>query len=370
MTVRRNNDIILSSQLTLILAGTMIGVGVLSLPRGVTEMAGPDGWILLIVSSIVALIIGLVIAAVGKKHPDKNYVEMVSWMLSKPIGILISIGFVIYFLIFAAVEIRVFGEVTKQYLLINTPFEILALTLLFSTVYLVRSGVECIARMAQIILPITLIISIIIILPVIHELNMSHLLPIMRTPVLKIVKSIPITFFSFQGFEMILVFSVFVKDTQKISRSTAVSIGITTAYYLLFVIIVVARFGIIETTHIVWPVLEIFKTVDIPGAFVENIDAFIMSIWILSVFLTLAVIYYGAAVIMSWIIKSKEYNYFVLPLLPIILLLSMIPDNVAQASKFLDIFSLYVGTFYVVILPILLLIISFFKKEKGVKRSG
>jgi spore germination protein len=187
---------------------------------------------------------------------------------------------------------------------------------------------------------------------------------------MKFIKAIPTVFFSYVGIEIVLLFSSFVKDTKKIHKSVILSIALVTWFYLSVTWITVSRFGLVETTHIIWPVLELFKTVDIPGAFLENIDAFIMSIWIFSVFMTLAVAYFGASLALSQAIKSKEQNYLVLPLLPIIYFLAMVPDNVAQLTELIDLYSFYMGTLYIAVIPVALLVMSFLKKQKGGKKSA
>lgn len=366
----RNNDVILSSQFAAILSVTIIGVGILSLPRLVVEGAGPDNWLLLIAASGAALFIGLVMAFVVKKFPGKTYLELTQNAFGKPVGTLITLGFSFYLIIFSAAEVRIFGEVTKQYLLFNTPLEVLSVTLLILAVYLARSGIETIARMAEVIFPIATVIAILMVLPVLPELDVSYILPILRTPFMDFLKAVPTIFFSYLGIEFILLYGSFVKDTKKVHKSVLLTVGLVTWFYLSVTWLTVSRFGLIETTHITWPALELFKTVDIPGAFLENIEAFIMAIWILSVFMTLAVAYFGASLTLSQAIKSKEQNYLVLPLLPIIYFIAMIPDNIAQVTEFMDMYAFYMGTLYIAVIPIAILVMSFFKKEKRGKKSA
>ena len=368
--MQRNNDRIMSSQLSAILSVTIIGVGILSLPRVVVEGAGPDHLIVIALAAVLALVMGLIMVVLVKKFPGQTLAEFSEQLVGKVAGKILTAGFGLYFLIFAAIEVRVFGEVTKQYLLFQTPIEVLSITILVLAVYLARSGIEPIARMAEIIFPIATVIAIVTVLPIIGELDLSYIKPILRTPPWTIIKTVPTVFFSYIGIETMLLFSGFVKDTKKITRSVFLTIGLVTWFYLSVTWITVGRFGLVETTHIVWPVLELFKTVDIPGAFIENIEAFIMSIWILSVFMTLAVVYYASALCFSKVIEAKEHNYLVLPLLPVIYFIALLPNNIAQISDFMDIYSNYMGTFYVAVVPIVLLGISMFKKQKGGKKSA
>ncbi|WP_273222416.1 GerAB/ArcD/ProY family transporter [Geosporobacter ferrireducens] len=368
--MNRDNDVILSSQLSAILVMTIMGVGILSLPRMVVEEAGPDGLFLVLGGSIFALLAGWIIFLLVKKFPGETIVEFGNTLLGKFFGTVIALGFFGYLMILSAYEVRSFGEITKQYLLFETPIEVLAITILLGSVYTARSGIESIARMAEFLFPIITIISVLILLPIIPEIDYTQFYPIFRTPILKLIKGIPVVFFSFIGIELTLLYAAFVKETKKIGNAMLLTVGLVSFYYISIVFVVVARFGLVETTHIIWPTLEVFKTVDLPGAFIENLDAFIMSIWVIAVFMSLVSAYYGSALILSRIFKTKEFNFFVLPLLPIIYFLAFIPDNLIQLNDWIDIYSNYAGSFFMVLLPLLLLIISFFKKSKGGKKNA
>lgn len=365
LTMDRNNDIISSNQLAAILSVTIVGVGILSLPRTAVEAVGPDALIIVILGSIIALIHGLLIAYLVGKHPKDTLVEFSSSLLGKVLGGFVSLGFVVYLIIFSAVEVRVFGEVTKQYLLFQTPIEVLGISFLLGAVFLVRAGIEPIARMSEIIFPVATLVAIVAVLPILGELDLTYFLPIFRTPLPKIAMGVTSIFFSYIGIEMTLVLAAFVTDQKKIKRSIWITVGLVSFFYLSITAITISRFGLVETTHIIWPVLELFKTVDIPGAFIQNIEAFIMTIWIMSVYMTLVVVYYGATLTLSRLIKSKEHNYLVLPLMPIIYYLALVPDNVAQLTMFMDKYAFYMGTFYVSIVPVGLIGITLFKKKKG-----
>ncbi|WP_129599195.1 GerAB/ArcD/ProY family transporter [Anaerophilus nitritogenes] len=361
--MNRNNDKISSFQLGMLISITVVGVGILTIPRTLTEEVGPDGWIVLVFTVFLVLGVGRILTTLAGKFSNQNIVEYSNSLVGKFLGTLINVGLCIYLVIFAAFELRIFGEITKAYLLFNTPIEILMITLLLTASYFARSGIESIARMAQMIFPFIIIFAFIITIPVLSELEFSNLLPVFRTPIYKIIQVIPVTFFSFVGMEMIIVCANFVVDPQNIKKNIDKSILMVAAIYMFILIITVTRFGIIETTHIIWPSLELFKTIDLPGAFIENIQIFVIAVWIITVFMTLVPLYFGASLTLSRIFKSKEQNYLVLPLIPLVYFMALIPENIAQLGDYSDRFAYYLGTFYMLILPSTLLLITYIKKK-------
>ncbi|WP_432406858.1 GerAB/ArcD/ProY family transporter [Wukongibacter sp. M2B1] len=368
----RNNDTIASSQLFSILVNAIIGVGILSLPGTLAMTAGPDSLIVLVCGSIMFLILALFIQRLISKFPQKTIIEITDFVLFKPLGVLVGICYFIYTLSLVVLEVRSFGEITKNYLLINTPIEIIIISFLLTAVYLVRSGVESIARISVIILPLSIFPAILASLVAIPDLDFTYFLPVLRTPFSQIIKTLPKVFFSFLGFEVILFLSFFVKDTKNIKKTTIRTIGFVSIVYFIFTAITIARFGIVESKNLIWPVVTLFKSVDIPGTLLENVESVIMATWLLSIFMTIVIGYFGASFLLSRILKSKEQNYFALILLPLVYTLSLIPENIVEVSDYLQRFSNLMGTIFGAALPIVLLLFSLFRKKtkKGMKKNG
>ncbi|WP_432662524.1 endospore germination permease [Wukongibacter baidiensis] len=367
----RNNDAIASNQLFSILANVIIGVGILSLPRTLATAVGPDSLIVLVAGSIMFIIIALLIQRLITKFPQKTIIEISNFVLFKPIGMLIGIAYFIYTFTLVVLEVRTFGEITKNYLLLNTPIEVIMISFLLTAVYLVRSGIESIARLSVIILPLSILPAVLVSLVAIPDLDFTYFLPILRTPFSNIAKALPKVLFSFLGFEFIVFIGFFVKDTKNVKKTTIRTVGFVSIVYFIFTAITIARFGIAENKSLIWPVVTLFKSVDLPGTLLENVEVVIMGTWLLSVFMTIAISYFGATFLLSRILKSKEQNYFALTLLPLIYILALIPENIVNVYEYLEQFTNYMGTTAIAI-PIVLFLFSLFRRKpkKGMKKNG
>ena len=206
--MEKNNDRITSFQLMMMLVGTIIGVGVLSLPRESAKAVGPDGWILAIIGGILTLILAVLMSQVVQRFPQKTFQEIVNSLVGKVIGTILVFGFAVYHIIFSALQCRIFGEILKEYILLYTPTEVLIIVILLTTAYAARSGVKTVVRLAQIIVPAT-ILALILITMLIPGADYTNLMPVLRTPPLKLLQSIPVILFGFLGVEMILVLSFY-----------------------------------------------------------------------------------------------------------------------------------------------------------------
>lgn len=368
----RNNDMIESNQLFSVLVNVIIGVGILGLPKTLAEKAGPDSLIVLVMGSGIFLVMALLIQRLVTKFPKNTIIEITNSLFFKPLGFLVGLGYFIYTVTLVVIEVRAFGEITKSFLLLNTPIEVIMITFLITAVYLVRSGIESIARLSVIILPLSIFPAVIVSMVAIPDLDFTYFLPILRTSFPDIVKALPSVFFSFLGFEFIVFISFFVKDTKNIRKTTIRTVGFVSIVYFIFTTITIARFGIVESQKLIWPVVTLFKSVDIPGTLLENVEVVIMSTWLLSIFMTIAISYFGATFLLSRLIKSKEQNYFALALLPIIYFLALVPENIISVFQFMDKFTNYMGTTFAIAIPSVLILMSFFRKKpkKGMKKNG
>lgn len=359
-----DNSKISSFQLGVLLFNTIVGVGILSLPSDVAGTLGNDGWALIVIGGAIAVFLNYLINRLTIMFEGRTFIEFGRELVTTPISDILAFIYIIYFLIILAFELRIFGEVIKMFLLESTPIEIVILTMLLVSTYLVRSNVESIGRMTMIIFPIIFIPIGILVIIFSPTLNLSNILPLFRLNIFDMVKGIPDTFFSFIGFEIIMIFMAYVKDPKKDSlKFSTLSILFVTIIYLIVFFVTLAGFGVEELKNQIWPSLDIMKSIDFPGAFVENLEGLIMAIWVLVVFSTIAPYFYSVTVIISQMLKCEKHSQFVWPIVPIIYILSLIPDNLAQVYTYVNMSSKILGTLCVIIIPIVYLIVALIKKK-------
>lgn len=360
----RNDEKITSNQIVAIMISYIIGVGILSLPRGVSDEAGPDGWVLIIVGGIVSTIVAFIITRLGNLFPGETVVEYGKTLLTTPLGIIYSLGFILYFILFCAFEVRIFAEVLKQFLLDRTPTEVIAVTFLLTSAYMVRQGVSSLGRMAELLVPAMIIPYFLFLLPAMGQMQYDNLLPVLRTSPLKLLTGVPVVTTSYLGFELVLLLQPYMKRPKDAGKAMLIAMPLIMVFYMVVVVLTVSVLGIPEVKKLIWPSLTIFRLVKVPGAFIENIHGFIMSIWVVSVFMTLSGFYYGAVLGLSRVLKLKDHSLLVLPLAPAIYFFSLVPDNVAKVYDLLDMFSLYLGIPFGFIFPIGLYVLA---KIRGIK---
>ena len=143
-----------------------------------------------------------------------------------------------------------------------------------------------------------------------------------------------------------------------------------TVSYILAVIASVSIFGVYEIQRLIWPTFTMFRTIKIPGAFLENVHGVIMAIWVVTVYMTLSIFFFAAVTIMGRLVKVRDHAFMVLPLTFIIYFLAMVPDNIAVLYEYLDMFSIYLGVPFGLIFPLVIYAAAIIRKmgtERGNK---
>ncbi|AST57631.1 spore gernimation protein [Thermoanaerobacterium thermosaccharolyticum] len=363
----KNNDKISENQLSILLFTTMLGAGILSLPSDVTKAAGPNGLIVILLGGILALIFARFICRIASIFPTETFVEYSAKLMTKPVSVILSIFLVAYFLIFCSLNLRIFGEVAKSYLLNSTPIEVIMITLLFTSGYIVRYGIEPIARLSEILFPIMVIPTMIILFPAITDIDLSNFLPILRILPLKLLKGILLTAYSFVGFEILYVIFPYIQLENKLKKSINISFFSIIFFYIYVTFYTMGIFGYKETSVQLWPLLTVIKSINFPGFFIENLESLIMGIWTFAVFTSISAFQYAATLSLSKLIKAREHTYLVIPLIPIIYFMALIPDSIVEVYKYAS-YASNLTLFFVIILPILMFI-AMKLRGKGMKNN-
>lgn len=357
----KNNKISIR-QLEILLILNLFSNMSLMLPRVASELVGQDGWIIIIFGTFIAFIYVFIVTSLAKMFPNKTIVEYSELVLTKSISKVIGLLFAIKLMIMAAFEIRIFGELIKQTLLRETPIEIIMITMLVLVAYLTRKGYESRARMAELLIFFIIVPIIFIFLFAVPDAKLYNFAPAFVSKPSEILFGSYIVSFAYIGLELLLISTPFITKPHLITKSAIKSIIIVGILNVSICLLTLGTFGAQETSRQLWPVMAIMQVIEVPGAFVERQDAMMMSFWIMTVFLLINGYLFFTAVLTKNILKIKDQTFLILPLLPIIYLISLIPDNVVEVYNWIGFIIQYFGTLFLVPIPIIILIIAKLRK--------
>ena len=357
----KNNDEISPYQIAALIIMTVVGVGIFSMPANIAKTADQDAWVMIMLGGIINLPFALIMVKLSTKYPGKTFIEYTQIILGKVPGKILGILFVSIYVVIVAFVLRTFTEVIRMFMLFRTPTEIIILTLLITCAYLIRGGIECIARIMEVALPLLFIPFFLIFLPGLEGVDITNLRPVLYHFPGKILKSLTPMLLSFGGYECILYYIGFMKDPKKAYKPVIYSIAFITFLYAFITAVCIANFGSKFLSQILWPVLIYVKGVDLPGLFLERLDGIMLGLWVLTIFTTVVSIFFICTYTISKVIGTKEQKQYVLPFSIIIYYISLQPQDIAQLFKWSDFVLKYGGSIFMYIIPLILLIISSIK---------
>ncbi len=332
----RDNDRVSSWQMTVIVISAINAVGILVLPRKLADGAGPDGWLALIMSHAVAAVAIVMIVKLGSRFVDQTFIEYAQVIVGRPLGLLIGGSIALAWLFLTARTTRQFGDVIKMFLLDRTPIEVILLSFLLLAAVLLRHGVEPMARLVEILFPLFPAALVIYAVFGIIEADFSNLRPVLENGITPVIKAAGEDLLSFQGIGPFLMLLPFMVRPERAKKAGLIALSFNLLMRIGFFVITVAILGVQETAHEIWPGLAIAKIIQV-GEFFERVDAVFMAIWITVSFTTLVVYYYLSSLAISQLVRFRTPFPVVLPLLPVIYVVSLIPTNIIEASNYSDI---------------------------------
>lgn len=358
-----NDDKISSYQLGVIIFNTVLGIGILSLPASLTKAAENDGWILCIISGALCIFFAYLMCYVGKKYSQYGLVGTLRKLFGKIVGTILALPLLIYFIFFASIEVRLFAETAKLYLLPSTPLEFIIVPLILLMTVLARNGVETIARFFETIMPFIFFLIFILIMVTVPNSDYSNIRPFLGTPLPKLIKGVGVSVFSYAGFEILLVIFPFLRTPKKSFKSSAVGLLLIIVCYVIVEIQCLAKFGVKETQAFIYPTISLIRASQVPGGFIERLEGLLLALWVTSVFTTLVSFAFGFSVICADLLNQKKQKHIISLILPIIYVLSLIGDSVVELFDLSDMIANTFGLYTIAFLPLLMFIFSLFKKD-------
>ncbi len=356
------NDKISIRQLQALLILEILGTGVIILPRRAAEFALQDGWVVIVVLTLTAMVYTYLIASVGKIYPNKSYLSYMTEILNKPIAIILSLGLVLKIIINLALEIRFFSEIIKQTMLFKTPFFATLTGILAVGAYCAAKGIETRGRIAEILIFAILIPLTIVVFIAALDVDFTNILPVMKTSPVEIAKGGFFCGVSFTGIESLLIIYPYLARPKNARKSAVIAVALIGLLMLVITVITIGKFGPYDVKRQLWPVLELMDVIEFPGNFIERQDALMISFWIVSVFSIVSAGLFYSAVLLKDIFKKSRHSIYILICVPIILYIAYIPKSIGEVIFYMDFMFVTFGMAYMIVIPAIVLLTAKIRK--------
>lgn len=309
---------------------------------------------------------GLFLFILGNRNPGLTIFEYSLTLLGGFIGRLAAGAYILFFIQVAVLMARSLDE-SLLLIMPETPVWVFAMVMVSLAGLAVYNGLEVIGRLAELIGVILLFLAGVVPLLAINMADFGNLLPLLQSSPPAIIKA-GLLMTSFFG--VCIVMGVLMAYLKHPEAALKVKAGAVVASGLLMLAVdgvALAIFGAQTISTVIHISFNVARLISI-RAFFERLEALNMVLWVSGGFLTIAIVYYCAALGLAQILKLRRYQIFTLPLGVVIIALTLWEfDNRVGADRFvLQVFMWYALAVEAGLTAILLVVSLLRPKKKKV----
>ncbi|AWG44182.1 GerAB/ArcD/ProY family transporter [Priestia filamentosa] len=331
--------------------------------------AKQDAWLAILLGMIGSLVLLLIFHKLYSYYPDLLPTDYMQKILGKGIGSVLAFVYILYFMYDASRILRDFGEMLLTFAYPDTPLFIANALLMLVIIYMVRKGIEVIARSGEVLFIPMYILAVTGFILIVSSglIDFTNLQPVLEEgmlPVLKVVFTQTLYF----PFAEAIVFTMILpclNNPKKAKVTMLCATGLSGINLVITMIINVSVLGVDLTARSQFPLLSTVQSIQVAD-FLERLDVFFMIALVIGIFFKISVLFYAAVIGTASLFKIESPSRLSHPLGIAILFLSItIASNVQehlQEGLKITMFVLHIPL--LVMVPFLLLIVAFLKNRK------
>ncbi|MDN3019656.1 endospore germination permease [Paenibacillus sp. BSR1-1] len=344
-----------------------VGTTILVIPGILAQEVKQDAWMAAVIGTVIGLLIVTLYIAIVRKFPMMTLVEIIETLLGKWLGKAVSLSFVFYSFIGASELLYYVGSFLTTQLIKETPPA--AIHIIFAGILVmgVRLGLETIARSAELLFPIFILLFLLIMFSVIvtPELwKIDNLQPILNTGIKPMTRAVILfsSVFSLPLNIFLMIFPISVTKPKEAEKNffSAIFIGGVCLFILISLTILVL--GPETSSRQLYPSYTLARRLKV-GDFLQRVEAILAIMWEITIFFKMTIYFYASITGLVQTLNIKDYRPLVIPLGMIMVTTSLVSHpNVIHSAKFdYEIWPVYALT-YGLVLPLLLLVVYAIRK--------
>ncbi|WP_141501490.1 GerAB/ArcD/ProY family transporter [Paenibacillus luteus] len=352
-------------QLFWMIGSMQIVMLVLLTSSATVQVAKQSAWI----SSILVMGIGISMAyfcaKVSTYYPGQTMIKYTRSLFGKWVGSAVSLLYLLYWISVYSAILRQFTAFIIGTILPETPITSILIIMSLAVLYPALQGITVIGRLSEVLGPIILAGILIPIMLAANRLHFYRLEPVFGDISWLDISMGTLPSAPFLGDCIVLMMTIaFVKE-QAIVRHAVFGVMMAGLGYVVSILAVIMMFGYLVTESSPYPLLVLVRSISL-GGIVENLDAIITAIWMMSIYIKLSLYLFAASYGAAEWFGVKNWRPFVWGISILCILLSMIPRNYIEVSV---IFTSKVAVPYIfpilmLGIPLLMLIMTWIKNKR------
>ncbi|WML46999.1 GerAB/ArcD/ProY family transporter [Neobacillus sp. PS3-34] len=342
---------------------------------GIASGLKQDAWMAVLLGLTGGILLFLVYHRLFSYYPDLPLTGYVQKITGKFIGRILGFLYIVYFIYCATRVTRDIGELLTTTIYTNTPLFIINTLMILTVIYAIHKGLEVLARVGELLFMIVYLMAIAGFLLVVFSglIHLENLKPILENGIMPVIKKTLGETITFPFGEMII-FTMILPTLNEPNKAKMVCLGGMVLAGINITITTIINITSLGTDLIIrspFPLLSTIAKIELMN-FIERLDVFFMLYLVIGGFFKITLYFYAAVVGATDLFNLKNQSKLSFPIGFIILFSSItIASNYAEHIKEgLNIVPIYLHWPFQIVIPMMLLIIAFFRNRKKKQKAS
>jgi spore germination protein (amino acid permease) len=339
----------------------IVGIGILGFQRTIAAHAGYDAWISIILAGAsIHLIIWLLYQMLNTGCYD--LFSLNDLCFGKWLGKLMSFFVLIYVWMAAFLILRSYVSIVKLFIFPLMPTWSTTLIILFLIMYIVAGGFRTVTGVCFFGVVIPLLLMLPLFLFPFEYARPNNLFPMFSHSLHSLVASSKEAVINFMGFELLLIYSPFIKRAKQSQKWAHAGVLFSTLLYFAIAIITFLVFSEGELDKVIWPTLTMLKIVEIP--ILQRLEFIVISVWLFVILPNISLNLWAVTRGMKQLFRMSQFRSLLL-LTAALAIGSYLLDSQTPLLIALDFYG-KVGLYFIYgYIPLLFLLFLLWGKKRG-----
>lgn len=210
------NDKLEPRILIAVLIVSILEFEVFTFSRGVVEIAGQDAWLSLIIGAVIVSVNTFLLVKLMSRFPGENIFHFSPKVWGKPLGLVMIVGFLLYWLVFLITLLEDFSVANQTFFVREAQPIISVILLVIGAAWAVSYGFPALVRLLQILLPFIILPLLFIGGLALPHIQLEQFQPMLAGGIWPVLKGAILVAGFLQGLEIILFAGPFIKTHRKL----------------------------------------------------------------------------------------------------------------------------------------------------------
>lgn len=351
-------------QALMIIVGMVFSPAVRLFSSFVSGRGDQSSWIAPLFSGAFMILFIFVLWALIKRN--RNFYQHLEYSFGTIGSKIIGIIYVVWGILLTSIQMRYYAQRVASTIYTEIGMDIFLIILVGICIYALRKGISVIARMNELLLPTIVFVSVILLAFLTPDIETKVLVPIYDWTSLTHVAVFNVASFGYITF--VLFFLDEINDREKFKKQAIIGTIAVTLFTVWMFVAVIGTLGPKIIEKLPYPFFAVVKQISL-GEFLQHIEAFVITLWILSDFVLISFIGASTIKLLGGITRSNNTTELLLPFFA--LCLTLVP-MMGRTNYELEVLSekifIPLNLIFLFIIPIIILAISKIKENLSTKK--